>query len=70
MDVIELHVTVPESVNSAIERVSRAGIPDVLVNNAGHMSIGIAEAFTEEQAERQFDVNFFGPVRLCRALLP
>ena len=43
---------------------------DVLVNNAGHMSIGIAEAFTEEQIHQQFEVNFFGPVRLSRAILP
>jgi NAD(P)-dependent dehydrogenase (short-subunit alcohol dehydrogenase family) len=71
LDVIDLDVTVSESVNSAVQRFSRAGnIPEVLVNNAGNMSIGIAEAFTEEQAQQQFDVNFFGPIRLCRALLP
>jgi NAD(P)-dependent dehydrogenase (short-subunit alcohol dehydrogenase family) len=43
---------------------------DVLVNNAGHMSIGIAEAFTEAQAAEQMDINFLGAVRLCRAVLP
>jgi NAD(P)-dependent dehydrogenase (short-subunit alcohol dehydrogenase family) len=71
LEVIELDVSVPASVESAIERIEAAGRKiDVLVNNAGHMSIGIAEAFTEDQVRQQFEVNFFGPVRLCRAILP
>jgi NAD(P)-dependent dehydrogenase (short-subunit alcohol dehydrogenase family) len=40
------------------------------MTNAGHMSIGITEAFTDEQIRQQFDVNFFGPVRLTRRVLP
>ncbi len=43
---------------------------DVVVNNAGLMSIGLAEGFTEAQAAHQMDVNFLGPVRVCRAVLP
>ena len=42
----------------------------VLVNNAGVMNIGITEGFTLEQVQRQFDVNFFGAVRMNRAVLP
>ena len=34
------------------------------------MSIGIAEAFTDDQAQQQMAVNFLGPVRMCRAVLP
>jgi NAD(P)-dependent dehydrogenase (short-subunit alcohol dehydrogenase family) len=69
--VIELDVTRSESVSQAVETVIReAGHLDILVNNAGHMSIGIAEAFTEAQVQQQMDVNFLGPVRLCRAVLP
>jgi NAD(P)-dependent dehydrogenase (short-subunit alcohol dehydrogenase family) len=71
IQVIDLDVTVPESVSSAIEHLTSTSTDiDVLVNNAGHMSIGIAEAFTEEQIHQQFEVNFFGPVRLSRAILP
>jgi NAD(P)-dependent dehydrogenase (short-subunit alcohol dehydrogenase family) len=69
--VIDLDVTRTESVADAVETVMKeAGRLDVLVNNAGHMSIGIAEAFTEEQIQQQMDVNFLGPVRMCRSVLP
>lgn len=69
--VIDLDVTSTPSVETAVARVlSEVGRIDVLVNNAGHMSIGIAEAFTEEQVRQQMEVNFFAPVQICRAVLP
>jgi len=68
---MELDVTSPQSVDAALEQINREGRSlDVLVNNAGHMSIGLAEGFTEEQTREQFEVNFFAPVRLSRAVLP
>ena len=68
---VDLDVTSPLSLDKAVEHVlTDAGRIDVLVNNAGHMSIGIAEGFTEEQVRRQMEVNFFGPVHLSRAVLP
>jgi NAD(P)-dependent dehydrogenase (short-subunit alcohol dehydrogenase family) len=71
LEVVDLDVTEPESVSSALQKIASTNKDiDVLVNNAGQMSIGIAEAFTEDQIQEQFAVNFFGPVRLCRAVLP
>src|SRR4051794_31995394 len=68
---LNLDVTDQSSVDAAIAQITgESGALDVLVNNAGQMSIGLAEGFTEEQMRQQFEVNFFGPVRLCRAVLP
>ena len=71
MRVTDLDVTRTESVAQAVQTViDEAGWVDLLVNNAGHMSIGITEAFTEEQVRLQMDVNFLGAVWACRALVP
>ena len=71
LTVIELDVTDDTSVEKAVaDIIKNAGRVDVLVNNAGVMNIGITEGFTLEQVQRQFDVNFFGAVRMNRAVLP
>ncbi len=43
---------------------------DVLVNNAGNGICGSIEDTTVDEARRQFDTNFFGVLRMCRAVLP
>lgn len=43
---------------------------DVLVNNAGHMVIGIAEETPVELRREQFETNFWGTIDLTNALLP
>lgn len=71
-DMLILDVTSDESVRLAVETViHRTGRIDVLVNNAG---FGVAPAAAEEssmeQAQSIFDTNFFGTVRMSRAVLP
>src|SRR5215813_8537640 len=68
---VEMDVCDMASVQRAVDQVrNAAGRIDVVVNNAGLMSIGLAEGFTEEQLRHQMDVNFMGPFRVCRAALP
>src|SRR6266567_8402057 len=69
--VLELDVTDDASVERAVDAaVAKAGRIDVAINNAGYVVSGLAEAVTTEQAQRLMDTNFFGPVRVNRAVLP
>src|SRR3982075_3314300 len=69
--VLELDVTDDASVGRAVDAaVAKGGRIDVAINNAGYYLSGLAEAVTTEQAQRLMDANFFGPVRVNRAVLP
>ncbi|KAJ5887657.1 short chain oxidoreductase protein [Penicillium taxi] len=43
---------------------------DVLVNNAGYAFIGGLEDTSEEDVRSQMEVNYYGPLRTLRAVLP
>lgn len=71
IEVLDLDVTSDGSVDAAAAAVlAKAGAPDVIINNAGQMYVGLAEAFTAEELSRQLDVNVVGIHRVCRAFLP
>jgi NAD(P)-dependent dehydrogenase (short-subunit alcohol dehydrogenase family) len=69
---LELDVTRDDSVEAAVaEVIRREGRIDLLVNNAGFtVAPGGAEESSVEQAQSVFDSNFFGIVRMTRAVLP
>ncbi|MFE3068212.1 SDR family NAD(P)-dependent oxidoreductase [Streptomyces sp. NPDC059247] len=68
---LSVDVTDREAVFSGIAAaVEHHGRLDVVVNNAGFMSNGMIEEFTEAQARAQFDVNFFGALWVSQAALP
>jgi NAD(P)-dependent dehydrogenase (short-subunit alcohol dehydrogenase family) len=68
---IAMDVTDEASVRDAIDRViGREGRIDVAVNNAGMAIAGAVEDTSIEEAREQFDVNFFGVLRVCREVLP
>jgi NAD(P)-dependent dehydrogenase (short-subunit alcohol dehydrogenase family) len=71
VEVVALDVTRDDSVSAAVDTIlSRAGALDVLVNNAGVACAGLVETFTPAAAQRVFDVNVYGPLRMARAVLP
>lgn len=68
---LRMDVTLEESIASAVAAVlEREGRLDIVVNNAGIAVAGPLESTPLEAAKRQLDVNFFGAVRVCRAVLP
>ncbi len=70
-DLLPLNVTSAESVAECVSTVlARAGRIDVLVNNAGYVLIGAAEEISLAEAQALFEVNYFGAVRMIRAVLP
>jgi NAD(P)-dependent dehydrogenase (short-subunit alcohol dehydrogenase family) len=69
---LSLDVTQDESADAAVaEVIRREGRIDLLVNNAG---FSVAPAGAEEssiaQAQAIFDTNFFGMIRMIRAVVP
>jgi NAD(P)-dependent dehydrogenase (short-subunit alcohol dehydrogenase family) len=71
LHVLELDVASDASVELAVRAaVEKAGRIDVAINNAGYALTGLVEAATTEQAQRIMDTNFFGVVRVNRAVLP
>src|SRR5258705_1322443 len=71
LQTIELDVAKGVSVESGVSKaVLQCGRIDVLVNNAGFGIVDLAETVTMAQAQRQFDTNFFGVLRMNRAVLP
>ena len=71
-EMLPLDVTSDESVEAAVREVMRSdGRIDLLVNNAGFsVAPAGAEESSIEQAQSIFDTNFFGIVRMTRAVVP
>ncbi|GAA4879438.1 SDR family NAD(P)-dependent oxidoreductase [Kitasatospora terrestris] len=68
---LTLDVTDRAAVFAAVaEAVGRFGRLDVVVNNAGMLSMGMVEEFTEAEARAQLDVNFFGALWVSQAVMP
>jgi len=70
-DLIPMDVTSDESVERGVKLIlAREGRIDVVVNNAGFSLAGAVEDTQLEEARDQMETNFFGVIRVCRAVLP
>lgn len=71
VEAVELDVTDLAAGTAVVDGVvERHGRIDVLVNNAGRTHVGATEETTDADLRDLFDVHFFGPAGLVRAVLP
>jgi NAD(P)-dependent dehydrogenase (short-subunit alcohol dehydrogenase family) len=70
LDAVRLDVTAPGAASVVDDVVARHGRIDVLVNNAGRTQVGALEETTEDELRYLFELHFFGPAALTRAVLP
>jgi NAD(P)-dependent dehydrogenase (short-subunit alcohol dehydrogenase family) len=68
---LALDVTRQDQIDAAVAAATdRFGGIDVLVNNAGHGSVGAIEEVEPDHLRALMEVMFFGPVALTKAVLP
>ena len=68
---IQMDVTDESSVKKGIDDIiARESRIDAVVNNAGFAIIGSLEDTTIAEVKSQLETNFFGALRVCRAVLP
>lgn len=68
---LKMDVTQEASVIEGVDKlIEEQGKIDVLVNNAGYGAYNFIETADIEQMKRMYDVNVWGTIRLCQAVLP
>jgi short-subunit dehydrogenase len=71
LEVLQLDVTDDKLIADAIDIiVNRHRRIDLLVNNAGYEHHGAVEELSMDEIKTQFETNFFGAVRVTKAVLP
>jgi len=71
LTVLQMDVDDDKSVNDTIEKIMNdKGRIDVVVNNAGYALVGAFEESSMQDGRAQMETNFFGTVRVIKAVLP
>ena len=68
---IKMDLTSEESIKSVVAKaIEHFGYIDVLVNNAGFGHNGTFEETSEAVIRKNFEINFFAPLRVIREIMP
>ena len=68
---LALDVTDSEQVRQAVQQAhAHFGKLDIVLNNAGYSLVGMIEEGGEADVRAEFDVNYFGTLRVIQAALP
>jgi len=71
LHIVSLDVNNPDNIEKVISRIeTEEGIIDVLVNNAGYGLFGSFEDTNVQEMREQFETDYFGAVRMIKAVLP
>jgi NAD(P)-dependent dehydrogenase (short-subunit alcohol dehydrogenase family) len=71
IEMLSMNLDDEPSVNAAIKTLlANSGRIDAVINNAGFALMGAVEDTSIEEAKAQMETNFFGVLRVCRAVLP
>ena len=71
LKILRLDVNDIQSIKLAVKKIlTDTGRIDVLINNAGYGMFGPLEEITTQEVKKQFETNFFGTIRLIKAIIP
>jgi short-subunit dehydrogenase len=71
ISVIQLELNDESSIDTSFLEIERNfGKVDILVNNAGYGLLGCLEDLSIEEVKEQFEVNFFGTIKLMQRVIP
>lgn len=71
LKILRLDVNDNQSIKIAVKKIlTDTGRIDVLINNAGYGMFGPVEEITTQEVKKQFETNFFGTIRLIKAIVP
>lgn len=63
---VDIHAKDLSNSNAIGELIEAAGVPDILINNAGAIPAGTLEAIGEARWREAWDLKVFGYINMCR----
>ena len=64
---IKLDITCKDDIKKQTDKIKHI---DILINNAGYGLVSTVEEMDEKQMFEQYNVNVFGTLRMCKAVIP